>query len=135
MENNKQKIILIAEDNKDARLMLKVFLENLNYKIVEAENGKEAVKAARMVLPDLILMDLQMPELDGRSAVEYIRRQNELKHIPVIANSANGNLAIELFSDLKTLGDGHIEYLPKPINLDALAELIETVLANTLTTA
>ena len=132
MKNAEQKTILVAEDNDDARLMLKIFLENLNYKIVEARHGKEAVRAALAVLPDLILMDLQMPELDGLSAVQYIREQSELREVPVIANSANGNLAIELFADLKKLGSGFIEYIPKPINLDSLAELIKSVFARQL---
>jgi len=97
MNSSYVKTILVAEDNKDSRAMLRFFLEDLGYKVVEAENGKKAVVAAIFFLPDLILMDLNMPELDGISATKQIRQHDKLCYVPLIANSAEGNRGIELF--------------------------------------
>jgi CheY-like chemotaxis protein len=122
--------ILVAEDNEDGRLMVRVFLENLGYRVIEARNGREAVELASAVRPDLILMDLNMPEMDGLSAVRRIRQKSELAEIPVLANSADGMRGIDLFSDVKSLGRGYLEYIAKPLNLTTLAEQIEIALAS-----
>ena len=83
MNSSYVKTILVAEDNKDSRAMLRFFLEDLGYKVVEAENGKKAVVAAIFFLPDLILMDLNMPELDGISATKQIRQHDKLCYVPI----------------------------------------------------
>ena len=89
--------ILVAEDNEDSRLMLRLFLENLEYNVIEAKNGEEAVRLAEQKVPDLILMDLNMPEMDGVTAATVIRNFTELSNVPIIAMSAYGDLAISLF--------------------------------------
>jgi CheY-like chemotaxis protein len=122
--------ILVAEDNEDGRLMVRVFLENLGYRVIEARNGREAVEMAKAFRPDLILMDLNMPELDGLSAVRCIRRFAELAEIPILANSADGMRGIDLFSDIKSFGPGYLEYIAKPLNLTTLADQIEIALAS-----
>lgn len=120
--------ILIAEDNNDSREMLRVFLEYKGYRVIEARDGREAVRLAFGCKPDLILIDLNMPELDGLRAVEQIRRQSELSEIPILANSSDGRRGIDLFLNVKKLGRGYIEYIAKPLNLDSLAYLIESAL-------
>ncbi len=120
--------ILIAEDSDDSRRMLRVFLESYGFEVVEAVNGKEAVEAAQREMPDLILMDLNMPELDGVTAAMVIRHILELKDVPIIANSAHGGRGIDLFLNIKNFGNAYIDYIAKPLNLDTLAEKIETVL-------
>ena len=127
--------ILVAEDYDDAREMLRTFLENLGYNVVEAANGKEAVEVAQKAKPDLILMDLNMPELDGVSAAAVIRNLAELSEVPILANSADGNRGIELFLSIKNFGRGYVGYLTKPLNLDTLAEQIETALLKVPKTA
>ena len=130
MSNSNEYTILIAEDNEDLRFMLRCYLEGLDYRVIEAQNGREAVDMASAERPDLILMDLNMPELDGLSAVRHIRRSAEFEDIPIIANSADGMRGIDLFSDIKSLGQGYLEYLAKPLNLDTLAEQIEIALTS-----
>jgi two-component system, cell cycle response regulator DivK len=98
--------------------------------VAEARNGKEAVAVARRAKPDLILMDLNMPELDGISAAKVIRDSADLSAVPILATSADGGRGIELFMNIKNFGRGYIEYVTKPLNLDALAELIENALPN-----
>jgi len=85
--------ILIAEDQDDDREMMRIFLEGEGYNVVEAENGRDAIDVAQESEPDLILIDLNMPEMDGTSAVREIRRFESLRNVPVIANSASGTHA------------------------------------------
>src|SRR5688500_1377850 len=84
------KTILIAEDNRDSREMLRVFLETEGYKVLEAANGRDAIELARDGSPDLIMIDLNLPVLDGTSAAREIRQLASLRNVPIIANSASG---------------------------------------------
>jgi CheY-like chemotaxis protein len=122
------KTILVAEDNEDSRVMLCLFLETLNYKVVEAGNGIEAVELASRKHPDLILMDLNMPDMDGLTAAQRIRQNVELQDIPIIANSGNGRCGIDLFTNINSMGNGFISYLTKPLNLGELKDQIELAL-------
>ena len=128
MNNYSGNTILVAEDYDDARLMLRTFLESRGYHVIEARNGKEAVEIAQKEKPDLILMDLNMPELDGVAAAAVIRNLTELSEVPILANSADGSRGIDLFLSIKNFGRGYVDYLTKPLNLDTLAEQIETAL-------
>ena len=123
-----QPSILVAEDDADSRLMLRLFLEYHNYNVIEAKNGEEAVRLAEQEKPDLILMDLNMPVMDGVTAATIIRNFTEVSDVPIIAMSAYGEQGISLFLNIQQLGNGYIEYITKPINLDSLAEQIETIL-------
>lgn len=120
--------ILIAEDNKDSRLMLHFYLEDLNYKVIEAEDGEEAIKIAQQEQPDLILIDLNIPKVNGITAATVIRNFTELSEVPIIAVSAYGELGMDLFLNIQQLGEGFIGYIPKPIDLADLAEQIEVAL-------
>ena len=122
------KTILIAEDNRDSRVMLRVFLENQGYRVVEAENGREAVSFAVAKTPDLILIDLNMPEINGIAATEKIRQNSDLRDVPIIANSADGQHGMDLFLKMGSFGKGFITYLTKPIDLGELQEQIESAL-------
>lgn len=123
--------ILIAEDNEESLVMLRTFLELQGYRVVAARNGEEAVEIACFVQPDLIIMDLNMPKLDGFGASEKIRQIKKLSNVPILTNSASGKHGIELFLNIEKLGGGYLEYLPKPFNLEYLAQLIETILQKT----
>ena len=131
MENSKKGTILIAEDEEDSRVMLRTFLELEGYQVVEAHNGEEAVKIACSAQPDLIIMDLNMPKLGGVAATQQIRQCNKLSHVPILTNSSSGKFGMELFLNVEKLGGGYLEYIPKPFNLEYLAELIETILLKT----
>jgi CheY-like chemotaxis protein len=123
--------ILVAEDNEDSLVMIRTFLELRGYRVVEARNGEEAVEVARSAQPDLIMIDLNMPKLGGIAASERIRQFEPLSEVPILTNSSSGKFGIELFLNVGKLGGGYLEYIPKPFNLDYLAELIETVLLKT----
>ena len=109
--------------------MLRVFLEKNGYKVIEAKNGLEALEIAKSAKPDLIMMDLSMPELDGLSATRQIRQYSDLREIPILTNSGDGINGMNLFLNIEEFGDGYIEYIPKPINLNTLRELIKTILS------
>ena len=77
--------ILLVEDNEANRYLATFLLENSGYSVVHAANGREGVIAAQNELPDLILMDIQMPEVDGYEAARRIKAEPHLAHIPIVA--------------------------------------------------
>jgi two-component system cell cycle response regulator DivK len=79
------KIILVVEDQEDNRQILRDLLASSGFLMIEAHDGQQALAMARSQRPDLILMDIQLPVVDGYEATRSIKRDPELKHIPVIA--------------------------------------------------
>ena len=84
MDNKKHKTILIAEDEEPVRKILRDILAENNFSTIEAKNGKETVAQALSEHPDLILLDLLMPEMSGMEALDKIRKDSWGKRIPVI---------------------------------------------------
>src|SRR5882724_10770160 len=80
--------IMVVEDYDDTRLLLKQGLEVLGYSVLEASNGQEAVDIAQREHPDLILMDLDLPILDGIAATQRIRQQDHMGNVPIVAVTA-----------------------------------------------
>ena len=120
--------ILVAEDHEDSRALLRLVLEGEGYKVIEAKNGAEAVILAQQENPDLILTDLQMPELDGIAALKQIRRVQKLRDVPIIAMSGDGLLGMEFFLSAEEFGTGYINYLTKPLNLNEMKHRINSLL-------
>ena len=123
----KRKKILIVDDNETNRLTLKALLASRYENLVFAENGEEAVSLAKTRELDLILMDIQMPILDGVAALGEIRNfesENDLIPLPIIASTANAYKA-QIAEYLQLGFDGHIA---KPVDVDALHEVIEAAL-------
>jgi len=111
-----QQTILYIEDNPENRLLVKRILEVEGYKVVEAISGLAGLSAAETTQPDLILMDINLPELDG---YELTRRLKQIKHlagVPVIAMTAN----VMKGDREKTLAAGCDGYIQKPIDVDEL---------------
>ena len=119
------KTILLVEDFDDTRLMTKLWLTKKGYRVVEAESGEEAVDLAQRERPDLILMDMMMPGVDGLDATRQIREYQSLQETPIVAVSAYG--ANEYRE--KALDAGCDEYVATPFDPDALGTLIERLLA------
>jgi two-component system cell cycle response regulator DivK len=119
------KTILVVEDYEDSREMLKFYLEDLGYQVAEAINGYEAIEYVKKAVPDLILMDMSMPEIDGLAATRHIKQIAETEHIPVICITAHDHF----YSD-KAIEAGCIEVVGKPIDLDVLNEVIKRNLEN-----
>jgi CheY-like chemotaxis protein len=109
-----QATILLAEDHGDSREALSALLEAFGYVVVPAVNGREAVALARTFDPDLILMDIMMPELDGFEATRRIRDFPETRHIPIITLTAMDG------AKSMALDAGANDFLPKPVSSGSL---------------
>lgn len=120
----RQKTIMIVDDYDDIRRVTHRALDTLGYRVVEASSGEEAVELAQAEMPDLILMDLSMPPLDGFTAIHRIRRLFGLRDVNIIAFSAH--TAREVRED--ALAAGCCEFLPKPVNFEDLKAAVERCL-------
>jgi len=121
----RDRTVLIVEDSDDARYFMRLSLEQLGYIVIEAENGAVAVEIAQRERPDIILMDLSLPVLDGIAATEKIRASDGFSAVPVIAVTAHQE------TDFRTgaKAAGFDAYVTKPIDIDFLSELIKGLLA------
>jgi two-component system, cell cycle response regulator DivK len=112
--------ILYIEDAPSNRLLVKRVLLVEGYDILEASDGQAGLDLARKEQPDLILMDMNLPDVDGYELTRRIRAIPELSHIPVVAMTAN-----VMHGDReKTLEAGCVGYIPKPIDVDALPDQV-----------
>jgi len=117
---------MVVEDYEDTRLLLKQGLEMMGYAVLEAVNGEEAVDIADREHPDLILMDLDLPILDGIAATQCIRQNPELENVPIVAVTAYPMS----YSHVKAFAKGCNEYMRKPIDMTELAELVNRYLGS-----
>jgi CheY-like chemotaxis protein len=113
--------ILVVEDDMDNYELVRFVLERAGYDVFLAVNGRDGVSAARLQKPDLILMDLGLPEMDGWSAAQKIRADETTKSIPLYALTAH-TLPRERLRALNAGCDG---YLSKPIHMDTFLTMIE----------
>ncbi|MGD8321878.1 MAG: response regulator [Gemmatimonadota bacterium] len=119
--------IAVVEDNPDNRLLVNALLED-TYEISEYETGAEAVEGLAADPPDLVLLDISLPEMDGTEVLAWIRRQPDLKDLPVIALTAHAMAG----DREKYLAAGFNEYVTKPIlDEDVLFEAIQRCLSPT----
>ena len=116
--------VLIVEDAEDSRYLMRLELEQLGYLVIEAENGEKAVQLALQERPDIILMDLILPVMDGLAATAKIRSHAEMRNVPIIAVTA------QLETDFRTgaKASGFDAYVTKPIDIAWLSELIKGLL-------
>lgn len=114
--------ILVADDVESNRKLVVESLLDSNIKVFEAENGEQVLELSRTYLPDLILLDLKMPILDGFKTVQILKSESKLKHIPVIAISASTSHAKDISKY------GFAAYILKPIKIDELHRLIKNFL-------
>jgi two-component system, cell cycle response regulator DivK len=119
------KRILVVEDQPDNRRILRDMLTNAGYELVEAESGEEALTAVETKRPDLILMDIQLPVMDGYEATRRIRLNPELKSIPIIAVTSYALAGDEA----KALAAGCTAYITKPFSPRALLAKVQEHLA------
>ena len=118
-------LVMVVDDYTDTRRIVKWMLEQQGYRAVEASDGRHAVEAAIGERPDLILMDLAMPQVDGFEAIRLIRGHEELREVPIIAMTAYD---MAEFLD-KADEAGCDLYISKPIDFQRLSVLIEKLLA------
>ncbi|HET9911028.1 MAG TPA: response regulator [Anaerolineales bacterium] len=113
--------ILYIEDNPDNRLLVKRILLSEDYALLEAENARDALNVLKSTLPDLILMDINMPDMDGYSLTAQIKSTPGYERIPILALTAN----VMRGDKEKTLEAGCDGYIQKPIDIDQLTREIE----------
>ena|SRR3989338_8157356 len=104
------KKIAVIEDNQDNRILVRAILEE-RFDIVEYETGLEALEDLEKSIPDLILLDISLPEMDGVQVLSHIRSEDKLKHLPVIALTAHAMVG----DKEKYLSKGFNDYVTKPI--------------------
>ena len=112
--------VLLVEDVEDTRLFMRLALEDQGFIVFEAEDGLAAVASAVRDTPDVILMDLSLPRMDGFAAAKLMRQKRELKNVPIIAVTAHQETGFR--TDAKA--SGFDAYVTKPIDMNWLKELI-----------
>jgi CheY-like chemotaxis protein len=116
-------LILVVEDNADARFMLKFILEAQGFVVTCAEDGQVALEMIKTHRPDLIITDIQMPNLDGIELIKALRSQNETRDTPVLIMSAQQN---EVLADALKAGGNAAAF--KPVQIESLIKLIQQLL-------
>lgn len=116
--------ILIVDDKPASRELERLMLEFFGYEVVEASGGHEAVASALQTPPDLVLLDLHMPEQDGFATVAEFRREPKLSNIPIVALTASAMRG----DDVRALEAGFSGYITKPVFLNTFREQVRSFL-------
>jgi two-component system, cell cycle response regulator DivK len=116
--------ILIAEDYDDNRELLRLLLASANYDVREARNGKECLDLARANPPDLIMVDLSMPELDGWEVFKALKASSQTAHIPCVAVTAHTDR-----DRTKALQSGFSDFVGKPFKTEELLLTVARLVA------
>ena len=117
---NVHRILYIEDDDNNRVLVERVMLAE-GHQVITATNAKHGIALAVEHLPDIILMDINMPDMDGYTATNELRQFNELDHVPIIAVTAN----VMKGAQEETLAAGCDGYIPKPIDIDRFPEEID----------
>ena len=117
------KTVLIVEDYVDIRAMMKFLVEGFGYQVVEAADGQEAVEKVKKFRPDLILMDLSLPVMDGLTATQIIRKFDGLGKVPIIAVTAYGNSYYR-----RAMEAGCDDLINKPLDFNNLEPMLDQYL-------
>ena len=123
-EDNSRKTILVVDDSNDNLVLVSLAMQDRGYRVVTASNGEEAVASAKLARPDLIVMDIAMPHLDGLEATRRIRDEEGLTNTPIIALTAFDTEGFRRAAH----DAGFSGYLTKPIDFDRLFNLIRMLL-------
>ena len=118
------KNVLIADDKATGRELVRTVLENCGYAVFEASDGVEALRVAREACPDLIILDLHMPGLDGFGVIQELRRDARFAATPIMALTASAMQG----DRERALSAGFTGYITKPIRLGALRGEVERLL-------
>jgi two-component system alkaline phosphatase synthesis response regulator PhoP len=119
-----KKTILVVDDEKDLLDLIEYNLKKEGFAVLKAENGEEGIKIAKEHKPDLVLMDIMMPKMDGMEAVETMRADDDLKSMPIIFLTARSDEKTEV----EGLDKGGDDYITKPISTTKLISRIKAVM-------
>lgn len=114
--------ILIVEDNDDSRELVVKVLKNKGYLMVEASDGEEALEKVTAEKPDLILLDISLPKLDGYEVAKRLKAQEEFSDIPIVAFTAHAMKG----DREKVIGAGFEGYISKPVNIRELPDQVKS---------
>jgi len=120
----KKKKVLVADDKATSRELVRTVLEKAGYEVCEAANGADAVRTARETRPDLIILDLHMPELDGFAAMKALRREEAFTKLPIVALTASAMQG----DRERAMAVGFTGYITKPIRLGDLRSEVARLL-------
>ena len=123
---NSAKRVLVVDDFDDSRFSLSMLLKIEGYEVIEATDGAQAIEKALSDKPDLILMDLSLPVIDGLSATRQIRQSDAMKRVPIIALTAHDLIDIQN----QAQDAGCTDYAPKPIDFTLLIDMMTKYLGN-----
>jgi len=124
-KNETGQTVLVVDDMSDNLILISLSLQDLGYRVVTASNGADALNVAKLARPDLILMDIAMPQQDGLAATRRIREEAELQTVPVVALTAFDTDGFRQAA----FDAGFNGYLTKPIDFDRLRNLMTKLLA------
>lgn len=119
------KRVLIVEDYEDTRNFMKFLIEAYGYQVIEAKDGMEAVNRAKTMMPDLILMDISLPGVDGLTATKAIREFEQGRNLPIIAVTAYGSLYYD-----EAMKAGCDQLIDKPVDFDELRPVLTKYLGH-----
>jgi CheY-like chemotaxis protein len=119
---NSKKIILVVDDSRTYLAVLSHFLKKQGYKVETAMNGELALKSVQSTLPDLILLDIQMPKMDGYEVCQTLKADDKTRDIPIIFISGLN----EIFDKLKAFSLGGVDYISKPFKKEDVLARVET---------
>ena len=114
--------ILVVDDEKSVRMLMHELLAKEEYAVIEAVNGREAVELARRENPDVILMDIKMPVMDGIEACRRLRKDEKTKYIPILAVTAVGQ------SKMEAIAAGVDDFVQKPFDTEELSIRVRSML-------
>jgi CheY-like chemotaxis protein len=124
-ETKNSPLVLVVEDYQDAREMYAAYLQFSGYRVAEATNGIEAIEQANDLMPDIILMDLALPKMDGWEATRRLKMSEKTRHIPIVA--LTGHALAGYAEGARQAGCD--AFVTKPCLPDALVEEIQRMLA------
>jgi two-component system, sensor histidine kinase and response regulator len=118
------KLIVVADDNEANRELVAVILQRQGYEVLEANNGREALELVQQRQPDLVLLDIHMPEMDGYEALHVIRESQRGRNVPIVALTASA-----MAGDAEeALAQGFDAYLAKPYEISAVIVLVKNLI-------